>query len=67
MKNWEIQSDKWKKFHESEIQYWKKINKIKNKAKNKIEKNNETVIYFNNFNKNLSAKTLNASSKISNI
>ena len=38
MKNWKTQSDKWKKFHESEIQYWKKINKIKNKAKNKIKK-----------------------------
>ena len=66
MKNWKTQFNKWKKFNKQEICYHKDTYKIKNKTKNKIEKNNEKIIYFNNFNKNLSTKTLNVSYLILN-
>jgi len=66
MKNWETQFNKWKKFNKQEIHYHKEIHKIKNETK-KIEKNDETVIYFNNFNKNLSVKMLNTLNMISNV
>ncbi len=72
LKNWKTQSNKWKKFNKWEICYHKKTHEIKNKTKNKIKKNDEKIIYFNNLNKNLNtmmkSKILNVSSmKISTI
>ena len=65
-KNWESQHEAWKKLHESEIQYWKGVNEAKDKAKGKVEKDGEEITYFNNPNKGLSAKALNAPCLTSN-
>ena len=67
MKNWKTQSDEWKKFNKQEICYHKKAHEIKNKVKNKMKKNDEKIIYFNNLNKDLNVKTLNILCLISNV
>ena len=67
LKNWKAQSDKWKKFNEQKIHYHKEVHKIKNRTKNKMKKNDEKIIYFNNLNKDLSTKILNVSYLISNV